>query len=386
MRECSASSGAILGNCGLEEAIMADGRAASAASNGMDTQQNLYGKIVQPLAQEPAFLLIFAICIVFGGGLSAYGVVAQSAHAQYVGLAAFALALCAAVGAIWIITHNKRASLRSPFDKDREISVQTQSLVAPAASANTVDPQKYFIDSTHGFLFRLPTSESWEKPETIIGLSNMIAARIDLEPEAAQAVVQQLNLNPFGTMLIEQSLVRFKTGQVLNLVFTEDTTTDFAENFIARLGVEYRRENPNMPEQEIDAELKKLKLNLIRGIATSVRFQNEFCVTWLDKAKLPPNLKPSMAGILLQVGSTFATTARDIKMVDKNITLTSSIFMRNVLINGQKMDLTADRWLLLTEAKDYFYLVEIAFSPQTQDSVAIWDDLKGMVESFRLLA
>jgi len=357
------------------------------SSNSTEGTGAFSEKVVQPLGKEPAFLLIFAICVIFSGGISTYGIVSQSAQALYVGLAAFALALCAAVGVVSIITRaREREGLKSEIGVGREIRVE--HLTTSAATAQSTDPATHYIDSAHGFLFSRPKSDAWGQPESISGMSKIVPARMEVSPEILHEILRQMSQLPFGKMLIEQSLIRLRTGHVLKVEFTGESTTDPVEAVIEQLRPALIEQNPGASSENIEAELVKTRISLVRGDGDvrSMQFSNEFCVTWLDKSLLPVNFTPTLARIFLQIAMPFVAMAVDLRRHEKSITLTMRSDLRKVLVNGQKTDLSIERWLLLTERKDYFYMVEIAFSPQTQDSLAVWEDLRAMIDSFRLIA
>ena len=177
-------------------------------------------------------------------------------------------------------------------------------------------------------------------------------------------------------MLLDQQLIRFKTAHTLDVGVTDNSTSDIVDAVVERLRPEVAAQlHASGQDKAIETTLKELRLHLIRGGVESGRFSNEFCVTWFDKSLVQGNFTPTLASLFLQVSSNFAGGATEIATKENSITLASKFYVRDLAINGKTMDFSVERWLLLTEAKEFFYMVEIAFSPQIQDSLAIWNDL-----------
>ena len=52
---------------------------------------------------------------------------------------------------------------------------------------------------------------------------------------------------------------------------------------------------------------------------------------------------------------------------------------------GETATFTLETWLLITEVEDAYYTVEIAYTPQSGQSVQVWDDLQVYMDSFRVI-
>lgn len=57
----------------------------------------------------------------------------------------------------------------------------------------------------------------------------------------------------------------------------------------------------------------------------------------------------------------------------------------NVRIDGEPATFTLEDWILLAEAEDAYYTVEIAYTPQSGQSLQVWDDLQAYMDSFRVI-
>jgi hypothetical protein len=57
----------------------------------------------------------------------------------------------------------------------------------------------------------------------------------------------------------------------------------------------------------------------------------------------------------------------------------------NIRLNGVAGSLTTDDWMLFSETDTAYYSVEIAYIPQSGQSVEVWDDLQTYINQFRVV-
>ncbi len=59
--------------------------------------------------------------------------------------------------------------------------------------------------------------------------------------------------------------------------------------------------------------------------------------------------------------------------------------LKGVALDGQKTDLTLQRWALFAENSERYYIVELQYVPVPGQSTKVWDDLQGYMDSFRVI-
>ena len=350
-------------------------------------QNALYAKSIDSLGRQPAFLLIFAISLLFGGGLIGHGVFTRTDVSLYVGLVAFALALVAAIIVVWIITRSSPDTIETVLAPDRTVTVQPRNLQVSADAVQDLDLDRFFRDDIHGFRFLLPKSGNWTRPEPLVGLEAIAAERLVMSAQLMENLKTGMKILPYGAMIADQWQLRVKSGQSAELRFLPETTTDLAEDVLERLGKEVKIENPDISDDEINQNLAEIRQGIIRqGIEgiENIKFFNEFCVTCFTKT-LVVKFKPTLANIFFIVASQIHGTAREVRTSGNNITLFTKMTIRNLSVNGRKMDLSTEKVYLFTEGEGYFYQVEVVYSPQTEGPFAMWQDLRNMIESFQVI-
>ena len=63
----------------------------------------------------------------------------------------------------------------------------------------------------------------------------------------------------------------------------------------------------------------------------------------------------------------------------------SSATYEGVRMAGKQAVITVEDWLLFAETEDAYYVVEIAYTPQSGQSVQVWEDLQAYMDSFRVI-
>jgi len=59
--------------------------------------------------------------------------------------------------------------------------------------------------------------------------------------------------------------------------------------------------------------------------------------------------------------------------------------LKGVRVDGQKADLTLQRWALFAENPENYYIVEVQYVPATGQSIQVWDDLQAYMDAFRVI-
>jgi hypothetical protein len=346
------------------------------------SQTALYEQFIGPLAQQPALLLIFGICVIFGGSLGGAGLIRGSEVAIYGAVGALALALLAAIAVVWITQGANSRSIETEVGHGRSVMVPTE-IVVPQQSVLSPSPN-IFKDDLHQFAFNRPQTGAWSEPELLTGFDNFLAAHAQVDAETIAAANRFLRINPYGRAIQELEQLRLTSGKGLDIQFSPESTWDWFEAISPGLLQELRIQNPVSPDQEIQKSLIALRQSIVSGAIQSATHFNEFSITWFDKSKIV-GITPRLASLAIFFLRENWPNLHTFKTFGNNITAVWRMSYRKLKINGVLSDFSVEYMDLYTEGTKYFYQAEIKYSPQTQDSIEIWGDLRNMVESFRVL-
>ena len=265
---------------------------------------------------------------------------------------------------------------------DVALSVQSPSLVNADLDHVSKGKSNFLLDSEYRFGFELPTTPGWSKPERMDLWRFLL--HIGLSQDIVEAVQKGMPLLPMGQMLAETSVLWMAHGEPIVATITEETTTKPLEVFLERFKKLTEDFGQTLDEGQI-AEIRKTAIRQQLPMS-SFRVQNSFAVLTMQKelARKSP-LKPTLANLFLQLSQQGGGGPVD-KLVanEGSILWGSTVTLRNVEIDGELRELTANTMNLLTEGKDYFYQVGIYYSPQTEDSLIVWNQLQTMAQSFNI--
>ncbi len=261
--------------------------------------------------------------------------------------------------------------------KGNKLSVKTSQLQAEPERITKLDPQQYFIDSMRGFSFEKPNRQRWSQPKLLLGLDAMLQAKnLLLTSEMREAMAAGLAVHPMGEMLNDVEVLRLVSGDSLLIEVTDQTSNELIDAIIDRM-----QKSAAAPLSESDlAAFRRQNIGFER-----ITFSNEFMVSVYDKTK-PQGapIKPSLPNFFMMLTSAMGLAVDRLVADEQTILAGISLTLHQVKINGQLKDLRIDRWMLVTESQDHFYLVEIAYSPQTTGSIQIWEELRALMDSFRV--
>jgi hypothetical protein len=57
----------------------------------------------------------------------------------------------------------------------------------------------------------------------------------------------------------------------------------------------------------------------------------------------------------------------------------------NIRLEGEPAEVTIDSWMLFADSDDAFYTLEIGYTPQSGQSIRVWDDLQTYIDHFRVI-
>jgi hypothetical protein len=261
--------------------------------------------------------------------------------------------------------------------KGNKLSVKTSQLQAEPEKITRLDPDRYFVDSMHGFSFEQPNRQRWSKPKLLVGLDAILKAKnMLLTSEMSEAMAAGLAMHPMGEMLNDVEVLRIISGDSIRVEITDQTSNELIDAIIEKI---QKAEGTTLSESDL-ATARRQAIGFER-----ISFSNEFTVSVYDKAKLKNvPINPSLPNFFMTLASAMGL-AFDHLVADENSILAGiSLTLHQVRLNDQLSDLRIDRWMLVTENAEKYYLVEIAYSPQTTGSIQVWEELRALMDSFHV--
>ena len=263
--------------------------------------------------------------------------------------------------------------------KGNKLSIKTSQLQAEAEKITKLDPQQYFIDSMRGFSFERPNRQHWSQPKLLMGLDAMFQAKnLLLTNEMREAMSTGLAMHPLGEMLKDVEVLRIISGDSMVIEVTDQTSNELIDAIIDKM-----QTSAEAPLSESDlASFRRQTIGFER-----INFSNEFTISVYDKAKMQGSpIRPSLPNFFMTLASTMGLAVDRLVADEQSILAGISLTLHQVNLNGRLGDLRIDRWMLLAENKDRFYLVEIAYSPQTTGSIQVWEELRALMDSFHVFS
>ncbi|MFH1321798.1 MAG: hypothetical protein ABII90_14255 [Bacteroidota bacterium] len=278
------------------------------------------------------------------------------------------------------------------------------------------DQRKMYTDELEKFCFILPSDTGWSKPRIMSGLraylekTGLETNKANIESflnwnpytEMLQCVFSDLRLKPYDDILdcLDKSLTESPYGKMLKLSLL--TQTEYGKSVKIKIKnrytspffvFEHKNQTVNSTLDSIPA-LPGQNAPFTDEYAT-LNFTNYFNVVVLDKTKIKKDdNKLTLANYFLNNTINFASNLENIIASENNILFTSSFNFENAILfqshnpNMEKkpLDLRIYRWVRMIEEPDLLYIIEMAYSPETDITSNIWSDLKTMFESFALLS
>lgn len=263
-------------------------------------------------------------------------------------------------------------SLKLNFS-EKTISIDTTQLSIDSKQLEKKDPNQYFIDTSLGFIFKKPLSKGWTKPKIIHGFFELLNEKgAVFSPNTLAVLENNLKVQPYGPAFKEMISMRITKGSQKKIEFTGDTTIAFIESIIDKRG--------NMSDED-----KRIFRKSSIGI-DEINFSNEIMIQKFDKNLLetaPVKLSlPNFAVNILAGNSIYIDR---LVADEKTVLAGGSLLVENAIVNGKTSQFRIDRLILITESSAAYYMVDIGFSPNTDNSLQVWEDLRESLNSFKVL-
>lgn len=257
---------------------------------------------------------------------------------------------------------------------EKTISINTTQLSVDHKKVEAIDPKDHFVDSSLGFIFKRPLSGGWSKPKTINGFSEYLKAKnVSLHQMLIEQLEANLKFDPYGPAIMDMVSVRMTKGKTVNLKITGETTNELIERIIS-----------GKPNEIMESE-KMLLRKAIIGFE-EMDYTNEIVIQRFDKGILESApIKISLPNFAVKILAGNSIYIDRLVANERTVLAGGSIKLNDVLVDGQKRSFRFDRLFLITESQEAFYMVDIGFSPDTESSLQVWEDLRAILNSFRVL-
>jgi len=267
---------------------------------------------------------------------------------------------------------------------DKKLSVPGKQLnvVSPPTGAL---PETLYVDSQRGFQLDLPKSAGWSRAEQLDFGGYLLRQGLLPSHEAIPKFKDALSIHPMGKMLAEASVMCVYEGDPVEVEITDSTTTDALEAMLARAVQVAARRGEKITDEQLSEQRKEIvaKKTPVRKLPV----QNSFAVMTMGKAlAADSDIPPTLANVFVQNISQSGGAVENLVADDRTILYGSTQTWHNVLINGKQGELTTYAINQLTQSDRFIYMISIAFSPQTRQSLEVWNELQKMMQSFRMLA
>ncbi|MBD8489933.1 hypothetical protein IFO69_14345 [Echinicola sp. CAU 1574] len=261
------------------------------------------------------------------------------------------------------------------------IDIDTHKPPTAPAPENT---ELNFVDNKLGFSLKRPQLKNWKDPLYLSNKEYLLKLGA-IQEEQWPTIEANSSLMPFGNMLIQSETVMFEYGEPLEINFTDASTTDMIEKYIIRLS-EFQKANDGNPLTE--EEQQKLRYDLFYGQlqVQNMMFSNSFIIQVMDKKKsLDTLFEPNLPNLYNSIQKTLGEGLDQLVSGKDSILWSSTNSIKNIAISGETQHISIYRMNRLFENEKHFYQLQIQWSPQSKAAISIWEELKEMFETFKLI-
>lgn len=261
------------------------------------------------------------------------------------------------------------------------------------ASASALDPAKYFISSEYGFAFKKPGPD-WSAIDADKGVEALFKIMaVKSESFTIENIKEAFAAAPLGKLITNGALYYFyNVGSKTNIEITDNSGNDLIDALVLQHSkdlldtaqlLSFDTTKPD-EKQDYHEELTDYRRELL-GV-DSLEAKNGFLLSIYAKSDLPPYLKKlKLPGFYNSISTALGFNADKLVANDKQILSGAEIVINNVKMKNAITTFQNKKWMMFTENEKYFFVVEIAYSPQISASVNIWDDLQETLNSFTLI-
>lgn len=268
---------------------------------------------------------------------------------------------------------------------DKELRVVTDKLKTSREQAPTADSKDfrdYYVDTMRGFYFKLPNRKNWSKPELVKGFETLLKkSGIPLTQEMRRRIKAFESSPMFGPLVREVETLILTTGEPIELEVTNETSNQVVNVMLELARLDSESKGVKLGEKEL-VSLRHQFIGFQR-----MKFVNAFYITIFRKGilkELP--IKISLPNFFVTYSSYLGPNLFRIEANEQSILTAKSHYFERIKLNGRVSDIRFDSWSLFAESPEAFYVVGIDFSHQAGSSLQAWEELRTLMNSFRIIA
>jgi hypothetical protein len=294
------------------------------------------------------------------------------------------------VGVFWD-RYTQRSTALTLTVSDRKVSVETSDMTVPTEEMKRYDIDAMFVDSQNGFMFPKFKSQLWSKPQYLSSGELFLKFGLIQDLDAIEEAKKGAAVLPLGTMMIESRHLLFEEADPIECQLTDETSNPVAETTIQRMIALLEKDGKGLNEEQV-RELRKALIrrgggsDKLKLVPEQFKVHNTFSVSIFDKslARESP-IQPNLANVFLLEVKGSGETVDNLVANTRSILWGSSQTLTNVMVKGKLRELTTYRMSNLVESDERLFKLQISFSPQTESSIAVWEELKEVFDSFRMI-
>jgi hypothetical protein len=281
----------------------------------------------------------------------------KTTRAAVIGLIGTILTVCGGLlgavisGVTTIYQVERRAqqiALAAP-GSDQALNIDAGSILISRQQAATLDPETYFVDLDHGLAIHRPLAD-WDALE-----------EVTLEEQLAEAGV----VEP-APLLVDQPVYRIRYGEPIEIQYDRKTLVN----------------GQALPEERL-----QILEQLYGPPPWTQLYYSQVIINIFERDVAEELGIESMPDLLLLLVH-FAGNRTNRLVAEEgggSMVVQSSGTYDRVRVEGEEAALTLETWLLVTVTDTAYYTVEISYTPQSGQSVQVWDDLQTYMDSFRVI-
>lgn len=230
---------------------------------------------------------------------------------------------------------------------EQVLSVDTGTILLSRQEAAALDADEYYINLEQGFVLRRPLP-GWDSLE-----------ELTVEEQLAEANVTCI-------VACDQPVYRIRYGEPIEIESDRDSTING---------------NPVPPE------LLDLNEQLYGPPPWKAPYYSQMILNVFDKSVVESlGVENLPEFILMMTQYQSISYSRMVAQPDSHFAiLQGANTLAGIHIDGEPASLTLDDWVLYAETDSAYYVVEIAFTAQSGQSVQVWDNLQTYIEDFRVI-
>jgi hypothetical protein len=241
---------------------------------------------------------------------------------------------------------NQKITLSAP-QGGQTLKVDTGGIFISRQDAAALDPEAYYINLEQAFILHRPLS-GWDAMQEM-------------------TVQEQLAENNVSCRAVcDQSVYRIRYGEPIEIESDRATTVN------GRL---------------IPDEILALNETLHGPPPWKLPYFNQMVLNVYDKSELQAiGLQTLPDMILLMTRFSSGRINRVVAQENSHFAIVQlSSTYQGIRVRGEPATMAFDSWLLVAEAEDTFYTLEITYTPQSGQPIQVWDDLQMYISQFRVV-